>query len=270
MALGAPVFTYHVDDGGPLLHPGTELHHLDCDPAQAAWLPTGTSIVTTLRPALTQLAALLKTADREPPPPRPAPAPPEPGAGLTAELVLDHLRTRVPGDRALVLVEEAPSHRDALHARVPVDSSGGFLTTGSGALGWGLPLAVGRALADRRRLVCVIGDGSALYSVQALWTAAQHRAPVTYVVLDNGGYAAVRALGRRIGIAPVPGTDIGGVDFVGLAESFGCPATCVDDPAVLPEALDRALRAPDEDGPHLLHVRVAAGEGGLYTEPWAR
>ncbi|MFG2372728.1 benzoylformate decarboxylase [Streptomyces sp. NPDC048504] len=270
VAFGAPVFTYHVDDGGPLLHPGTELHHLDCDPAQAAWLPTGTSIVTTLRPALTQLAALLKTADREPPPPRPAPAPPEPGAGLTAELVLDHLRTRVPGDRALVLVEEAPSHRDALHARVPVDSSGGFLTTGSGALGWGLPLAVGRALADRRRLVCVIGDGSALYSVQALWTAAQHRAPVTYVVLDNGGYAAVRALGRRIGVAPVPGTDIRGVDFVGLAESFGCPATCVDDPAVLPEALDRALRAPDEDGPHLLHVRVAAGEGGLYTEPWAR
>lgn len=270
VALGAPVFTYHVDDGGPLLHPGTELHHLDCDPAQAAWLPTGTSIVTTLKPALAHLTALLKTTDREPPRLRPAPPPPEPGTGLTAELVLDHLRTRMPGDRALVLVEEAPSHRDALHARVPVDSSGGFLTTGSGALGWGLPLAVGRALADRRRLVCVIGDGSALYSVQALWTAARHRAPVTYVVLDNGGYAAVRALGRRIGIAPVPGTDIGGVDFVGLARSFGCPATYVDDPAVLPEALDRTLRAPDEDGPHLLHVRVAAGDGALYTEPWAR
>ncbi|MDV9178192.1 FHA domain-containing protein, partial [Streptomyces sp. W16] len=72
VALGAPVFTYHVDDGGPLLHPGTELHHLDCDPAQAAWLPTGTSIVTTLKPALTHLTALLKASDRVPPPPRPA------------------------------------------------------------------------------------------------------------------------------------------------------------------------------------------------------
>jgi benzoylformate decarboxylase len=119
-------------------------------------------------------------------------------------------------------------------------------------------------------VVCVIGDGSALYSVQALWTAARHRAPVTYVVLDNGGYAAVRALGRRIGIAPVPGTDIEGVDFVTLAESFGCPATYVDDPAVLPEVLDRTLHLPDEGGPHLLHVRVAAGEDALYTEPWAR
>lgn len=262
------MFTYHFDDGGPLLHPGTELHHLDCDPAQAAWLPTGTSIVTTLKPALAQLTALLGQSDREPPPPRPAPAPPEPGSGLTAELVLDHLRTRLPRDR--VLVEEAPSHRDALHARVPVDTSGGFLTTGSGALGWGLPLAVGRALADRRRLVCVLGDGSALYSVQALWTAARHRAPVTYVVLDNGGYAAVRALGRRIGIAPVPGTDIEGVDFVALARSFGCPATYVDDPAVLPEVLGRTLHLPDDDGPHLLHLRVAASQGALYTEPWAR
>jgi benzoylformate decarboxylase len=268
VALGAPLFTYHVADDGPPLHPGTELHHLDCDPAQAAWLPTGTSVVTTLKPALAQLTALLKETDRDPPPPRPAPAPADPAQGLTADLVLDHLRTRLPRDR--VLVEEAPSHRDALHARVPVDTPGGFLTTGSGALGWGLPLAVGRALADRRRVVCVIGDGSALYSIQALWTAARHRAPVTYVVLDNGGYAAVRALGRRIGIASVPGTGIGGVDFAALAESVGCPATYVDDPAALPEALDRTLRADDEDGPHLLHLRVTTTEDTLYSDPRGR
>ncbi|MET8244010.1 thiamine pyrophosphate-dependent enzyme [Streptomyces sp. NPDC005202] len=203
----------------------------------------------------------------EPPPPRPAPAPVHPGAEITAELVFDHLRVRLPRDR--VLVEEAPSHRDALHARVPVDRSGGFLTTGSGALCWGLPLAVGRALADRRRVVCVLGDGSALYSVQALWTAARHRAPVTFVVLDNGGYAAVRALGRRIGIAPVPGTDIGGIDFAALAESFGCPAAHADRPADLPAALERALAAGDEDGPRLLHLRVAAAGEALYTAPWA-
>jgi benzoylformate decarboxylase len=169
-----------------------------------------------------------------------------------------------------VLVEEAPSHRDALHARVPVDLSGGFLTTGSGALGWGLPLAVGRALADRRRVVCVLGDGSALYSVQALWTAARHHAPVTYIVLDNGGYGAVRALGRRIGIAPVPGTEIGGVDFAALAESFGCEASYEERPEALPAALDRALtEAGDDTGPHLLHLRVAATEGALY-DPWTR
>jgi benzoylformate decarboxylase len=268
VALGAPLFTYHVADDSPPLPEGTELFHLDCDPAQAAWLPTGTSLVTTLKPALTHLTALLGETERDSPPPRPAAAPARPSAHITPELVFDLLRTRLPSDR--VLVEEAPSHRDALHARVPVDLSGGFLTTGSGALGWGLPLAVGRALADRRRVVCVLGDGSALYSIQALWTAARHHAPVTYVVLDNGGYAAVRALGRRIGVTPVPGTEIGGVDFAALAESFGCEASYEERPEALPAALDRVLAgAGDDTGPHLLHLRVAATEGTLY-EPWAR
>ncbi|WP_031169891.1 benzoylformate decarboxylase [Streptomyces durhamensis] len=266
VALGAPVFTYHVADDGPPLAAGTELFHLDCDPGQAAWLPTGTSILTTLRPALARLTALLRDSDRDPPPPRPAPAPARAEGHITPELFFDLLRARLPRDR--VLVEEAPSHRDTLHARVPVESSGGFLTTGSGALGWGLPLAVGRALADRRRVVCVVGDGSALYSVQALWTAARHTAPVTYVLLDNGGYAAVRALGRRIGIAPVPGTDIAGIDFVTLARSFGCPAARAGQPGELPTALDHALGLDDDTGPFLLHVPVTGSAGTLY-EPWA-
>ncbi|MER6571268.1 benzoylformate decarboxylase, partial [Streptomyces sp. NPDC001093] len=172
VALGAPVFTYHVADGGPPLAPGTELFHLDCDPGQAAWLPTGTSIVTTLRPALERLAGLLKEPDREPPPPRPSPAPARAEARITPELFFDLLRARLPRDR--VLVEEAPSHRDTLHARVPVESGGGFLTTGSGALGWGLPLAVGRALAVRRRGGCGGGDGSALVWGDGRWCAARH------------------------------------------------------------------------------------------------
>ncbi|MER6028856.1 benzoylformate decarboxylase [Streptomyces sp. NPDC001851] len=266
VALGAPVFTYHVADDGPPLAPGTELFHLDCDPGQAAWLPTGTSIVTTLRPALTRLTELLGEPDRDPPPPRPAPAPARAGEHITPELLFDLLRARLPRER--VLVEEAPSHRDTLHARVPVETGGGFLTTGSGALGWGLPLAVGRALAGRRRVVCVVGDGSALYSVQALWTAARHAAPVSCVLLDNGGYAAVRALGRRIGVAPVPGTDITGIDFAALAESFGCPAARAEHPEELPHALDHALGRGDDTGPFLLHLKVSGSAGTLY-EPWA-
>jgi benzoylformate decarboxylase len=272
VAVGAPLFTYHVHTEGPPLRAGTELFHLDCDPAQAAWLPTGTSIVTTLKPALTQLTALVAESGRTPPPARPRRARAATDV-LTPELLFDLIEERLPGDR--VLVEETPSHRDTLHARVRIDTDGGFLTTGSGALGWGLPLAVGRALADRRRVVCVVGDGSALYSVQALWTAARHRAPVTYVLVDNGGYGAVRALGRRIGIAPVPGTDIEGIDFAALAASFGCPSAYVDHPAALAPALDRALTAGDDAGPFLLHVRVTGAEGTLYAPrpdagiPWA-
>ena len=89
-----------------------------------------------------------------------------------------------------------------LHSGCPITRPGGFLTTGSGALGWGLPVAVGRALAGTgERVVCVVGDGSSMYSIQALWTAARYRAPVTFVVLNNSGYEAVKELGRRIGIA---------------------------------------------------------------------
>ncbi|MEW2402977.1 benzoylformate decarboxylase [Streptomyces sp. NPDC046862] len=268
VTLGAPLFTYHVHTEGPPLHPGTDLFHLDPDPDQAAWLPTGTSLVTTLKPALTHLTTLLKGADhRDPPLPRRLPPPAPTSGDVTPELVFDLLRERLPHDR--VLVEEAPSHRDALHARVPIVQDGGFLTTGSGALGWGLPLAVGRALADRRRVVCAIGDGSAMYSIQALWTAARHRAPVTYLVLDNAGYGAVRALGRRIDIAPVPGTDITGIDFAALAASFGCPSAYAERPDELPGALDHALHLADDEGPFLLHLRVT-GTGGALYEPWAR
>ncbi|MGP2439300.1 thiamine pyrophosphate-dependent enzyme [Streptomyces sp. JW3] len=87
---------------------------------------------------------------------------------------------------------------------------------------------------------------------------------MTFVVLDNGGYAAVRALGRRIGVTPVPGTELAGIDFVGLAESFGCPATSVHRPADLPATLDRVLGEDGPGGPRLLHLCVTGAEDTLY------
>ncbi|MFF0458996.1 hypothetical protein [Streptomyces mexicanus] len=85
----------------------------------------------------------------------------------------------------------------------------------------------------------------------------------------NGGYAAVRSLGHRIGVSPVPGTDITGIDFPALAAALGCPADHTADPAELPAALGRVLDVGDEDGPRLLHLRVAAGACALYPDPWA-
>ncbi|NLU69386.1 benzoylformate decarboxylase [Streptomyces sp. HNM0574] len=270
LALGAPVFRYHVRADGPHLHPGTELFHLDCSAEDAAWLPHGTSVLTALGPAVRALNALVAPATRTAPAPRPLPGSPEgprpaPESGpATAARLLDLLRERLPRDA--VLVEEAPSHKEALHTRLPVTAPGGYLTTGTGALGWGLPLAVGRALASAeedgsavRRVVCVVGDGSAMYSVQALWTAARLGAPVTFLLLDNQGYAAVRQLGARAGVARVPGTDVGGIDFAALARSLGCPAAYTDRAEGLADALAAALE-PDGGGPALLHVRVQDDE----------
>ncbi|MFM9372279.1 benzoylformate decarboxylase [Streptomyces sp. Da 82-17] len=263
VALGAPLFTYHVSGDGPLLPDDCELFHLDCDPAQAAWLPVGTSVLTTLRAGVESLTSLLKPTTRPTPPPRPQVARAVPTDPPSAAYVLDALAELLPPER--VLVEEAPSHREALHARVPVRRAGAFLTTGSGALGWGLPLAVGRALAGDGRVVCVVGDGSALYSVQALWTAVRHRAPVTFVLLDNGGYEAVKALGRRLGAESVPGTDITGIDFPALATSFGCPSTEIETPERLRPELLRALE-PAGGGPVLVRVRVRRETGSAYPD----
>ena len=82
-----------------------------------------------------------------------------------------------------VLVEEAPSHRPAMQKFMPMRGQDSFYTMASGGLGYSLPAAVGMALGRPGvRTVCLIGDGSAMYSIQALWTAAQRKLPLTVVV----------------------------------------------------------------------------------------
>jgi len=245
LAIGAPIFKYHVHTPGPYLPAGTQLFQLDCDPVAAAWAPVGTSLLGTVRASLVVLVDLVEARSRS------VPARPS----SESSLVIDTLRSCLPPD--VVVVEEAPSHRDVFHERLPITRPGGFLTTGSGALGWGLPVAVGRALAGDP-VVCVVGDGSSLYSIQALWSAAQYRAPVTFVVLNNHGYEAVRQLGRRLGNADPVGTEILGVDFVSIAAGFGVPARRVS-----PADLSPALFAGD--GPSLLEVPVEPSGVAAYS-----
>jgi benzoylformate decarboxylase len=265
VSIGAPIFTYHVHTTGPYLPEGARLFHLDCDPAQIAWAPVGTSVLTTIRAGVTALLDIVGKADREAPAPRTRLAAPTVTDPIEPALVFATLRDLLPEDA--VVVEETPSHRETLHARLPITRPGGFLTTGSGALGWGLPLAVGRALAGtNERVVCLLGDGSSMYSIQALWTAARYRAPVTFVVLNNNGYEAVKELGRRIGIPSIPGTDIQGIDFVTVAEGLGCRGRRVERATELADALSDAL---GREGPFIVEIPVAAGESSAY-DPMAR
>ncbi|HEU5023348.1 MAG TPA: benzoylformate decarboxylase [Spirillospora sp.] len=266
LALGAPIFTYHVYSEGPVIPAGSRLFHFDCDPSQTAWAPVGTSVLTTIAAGVSGLLELVDKADRPLPEPLDRLAKPAATDPIDAALVVETLRERMPEDA--VIVEEIPSYRDMFHARLPITRPGGFLTTGSGALGWGLPVAVGRALAGSgERIVCVIGDGAIMYSVQGLWTAVQHNAPMTVVVLNNQGYGAVKALGRRIEMDSVPGTDLPGIEFVTLAQGFGCAGRTVTSAADLDGALAEGLA---HDGPYVIDVRVAADNAALYDEPGAR
>jgi benzoylformate decarboxylase len=258
LVIGAPVFTYHVHTEGPVLAEGTRLFHLDCDPAAAAWAPVGTSVLSTVRAGVSDLAELVKQSTRDDPPPLVRPSPPPLTDPMPPAAVLAALHQALPP--GVALVEEAPSHKDTLHEYVPITRPRGYVTTGSGALGWGLPVAVGRALAGERT-VCVVGDGSALYCIQSLWTAARNRVPLTVVVLNNQRYEAVAALGRRIGVPDVPGTELPDLDFPALARGFGVPAGRVDRAGDLPAALDRALVA---EGPYLLDVAVSTEPASMY------
>jgi benzoylformate decarboxylase len=258
LVVGAPVFTYHVHSEGPALAAGTRLFHLDCDPAAAAWAVAGTSVLTTVRAGLAALLGLAAETDRPGPPVRVPPEPPSLGDPLDAAAVIAALRAALPP--GAVVVEEAPSHRDARHDHLPVTRPLGYTTTGGGALGWGLPVAVGRALAGER-VACVTGDGSSLYSVQSLWTAARHRAPLTVVVLNNGRYESVSGLGRRIGIPAIPGTDLPGLDLTALATGFGVAAGRVSTADGLVAALDGALA---HEGPFLLDVPVRLTGARIY------
>ena len=134
-----------------------------------------------------------------------------------------------------------------------------------GGLGFALPAATGLRMAQTERpIVAIVGDGSSLYAIQALWSAAHYRAGALFVILANGGYAIMDRLAEHHGgTAPWPGF---GVDIAGLARAFGCPAREVTEHGELMEVLDEVVPGlADRDEPLLLEVVVAPDES---FAPW--
>ncbi|HEX6340516.1 benzoylformate decarboxylase [Umezawaea sp.] len=260
VVLGAPAFTYHVHRGESEV-PLPPLFLLSDDPEALARAREGTGVRATAKLVITALRERVRAADRPLPTRRPRPPRPAETTPISGGHVYSTIAELLP-DNAIV-VEETPSHRTLLHDHLPITATDtGFLTTASGALGYGLPAAVGAALArPDRKVVAVIGDGSSMYGIQALWTAVRERAPVTFVILDNAQYSAVRTLGAAAGGRNIPGVDLGGLDFVALAGGMGCPASSVSDPAALKAVLAAALA---DDGPHLVHVRVDPNPPAMY------
>jgi benzoylformate decarboxylase len=258
--LGAPVFTYHVHNEGPATPEHSTLFQLTDDPAAAARAAAGTAIIGSLKPALTYLLEHLPETPRAKPGRRaPATAPPSKDP-IRPELVMATVRELMPEDA--IVVEEAPTHRNAMHDHLPITAPSSFYVAASGGLGWGLPAAVGVALGSPgRRVVCLLGEGSSMYSIQALYTAAQHALPIAFVVLDNSAYVALKALGRTLGVTDPPGVDLPGLDLLSIAGGFGCPAQAVGRAADLTQALTTALRAP---GPTLTAITVDAALQDLY------
>jgi benzoylformate decarboxylase len=262
VVIGAPVFTFHVEGHAPIFDGETAIFQITDDPTAAAAAPVGTSILATMTSGIAALIGMLSPSKRPIPTGRTLPKPPAPSDPISVEFLLHALSQTMPGDAALV--EEAPSHRPAMQKFLPMRGQDSFYTMSSGGLGYALPASVGIALGQpQRRTVCLIGDGSAMYSIQALWTAAQRKLPLTVVVINNSGYGAMRSFSQVMQVRNVPGLDLPGIDFVKIAAGFGCEATRIGKSSELPDALHRAFA---HDGTALIEVSVDSAVPILYGQ----
>jgi benzoylformate decarboxylase len=251
VVLGAPVFTYHVEGRGPHIPDAAELVQLTDDPAAAARAPVGLAVVTDL--ALGIRALLAAGAPARPQPQVRARAAAVPADRLTDSYLMQQIAAVRPAGS--LVVEEAPSSRGAMHAHLPMLERDSFYTCASGGLGHGLPAAVGVALArPGRKVIALLGDGSAMYAIQGLWSAAQLAVPVTFVIVNNGGYRALEQFAPHFGVSRPPGTQLPHLDFCALARAQGVEGVRVTRCAQLDTALHAAFAATH---PVLVEVCVA-------------
>jgi len=236
LVLGAPVFTYHVEGSGPHVPEGARLAQLIDDPTLASWTPVGISVYTSLKPGIRELLGGPQPPAR-PVPDRLARPAPLPKTQLTDRLLMQQIAALRARDS--IIVEEAPSSRAAMHDYLPILTRDTFYTCASGGLGHGLPAAIGVALGTPgRKVIALLGDGSSLYAIQGLWTAAQLRLPIAFVVVNNRRYEALVQFGAHFGLDSHIGTALPNIDFCAIARGQGCEAIRVD----RPEDLDGALR----------------------------
>ncbi|MGI9331554.1 MAG: thiamine pyrophosphate-binding protein, partial [Gammaproteobacteria bacterium] len=189
----------------------------------------------------------------------------DPGNRPMSTATLMHILREASPENVAVAGEAITAGADLL-ATFPFQDPLDYLASRGGGIGQGLPSAIGLKLAQPRRpVLCVSGDGSALYTIQALWTAAHHRIPIVFVIVNNGTYRILKLnMNRYRKTASIdadrgyPHLDLAHppVDFVSTAEGLGVSARRVNDAGELKAAVEWAF---DSNGPCLLDVSVDAG-----------
>ncbi len=156
-----------------------------------------------------------------------------------------------------IIVDEALTTAAGLPAFMHLRDRHAYFGNVSGGIGWGIAAAVGVQLAQpARKVVALLGDGSAMYSIQALWTAAHQKLPITFIVFNNGGYRIIK---QRLKL--FHGTDrFIGMDFVdppikfaALSRSLGVQGHRIETPAAFKAAYTEALSVRE---PRLLEVMI--------------
>ena len=223
LAVGAPIFRQYAYEPGPLVEPGTRLALVTDDPAEAQRSPSQLTIVAepsavcrglverterARRPAARAVPQARRRSRRRRPARRCAPATSSTCSPSACRPTPSSSRSR-------------PSSRPELHARVPARVPMGFLSAAMGGLGFALPGTIGvrMALPDRP-VVAVLGDGSSLYAIQALWSAARYRVGALFLVMANGRYAIMDKLAANTG-KPAPWPAFETIDIAAIAARSG-------------------------------------------------
>jgi acetolactate synthase-1/2/3 large subunit len=234
-------------------------------------VPDGCTVHVLARPdqdaqrSLDALVAHAGAAAVEPPLQSPA-RPDRPQGEFTADRICQAIGHLLP-ERAIIVDEAQTSG-----VQLPTMTSGAprhdVLTLTGGAIGQGLPCAVGAAIAcPDRPVLALVGDGSAMYTIQALWTMAREKLNVVAVILDNRSYAILNIELQRVGatstgVKAKSQLDLGdpAIDFVQMARGMGVPAVRATTTDEFVTALERAFRAP---GPQLIDAVVPSAISGL-------
>ncbi len=183
-----------------------------------------------------------------------------PSGALNPTSIAHALAAAIP-ENAIVVDESLTTGRESMGLTMgarPHD----LINNLGGSIGYGTPVATGAALAcPDRRTICMVGDGSAMYTIQSLWTQAREQLPITTIIFANNQYAILKAEYANMGAGTTPGPqamamidiDRPTIDWVAMAKSMGVPGVSVDTAEGFYQALARSAQEP---GPSLIEVRL--------------
>jgi benzoylformate decarboxylase len=280
VSAGADLFTLSLPSSVEPMPPGMPLIHLDTDPWEIGKnYPAAAAILGDPKATLPELSAMtrermtsaargeararLQTASEASLADREALRAKARALASTVPVqplaLLGAIGDMLPKDA--VVIEEVLSSAPGIRSLIRSDDAQSFYGLRGGGIGWGLPAAIGVKLAlPERPVVALIGDGSAMYTIQALWTAAHYKIPVIFVILNNTSY---RILKQRLhalrGHAEQVDTYVGmelldpAIDFVGLSRSLGVAA---ERARTVHEATDLIAKALADNEPMLIDVEL--------------
>jgi benzoylformate decarboxylase len=267
VAIGCRLFFPFSDRTRPHLPPGARLIHVYPEAARVGWSARpDIALAADAAPTLQDLAATVASMG---------------GLGATARAeraahmvtLARHRRERLQAEREsaadavpislprfavelgrvlppdVIVMEEAIRSSRAILAHCPFPEGTAVHRTTGGSLGWGVPAAIGAKLArPERPVLALVGDGSFHFAAQAVWTAARENAGTVTIILDNGGYLAVkRAIESHAGVSrdprPYPGTALPALDHAGVAAGYGARCTVVHHPEEIDPTIQASLDA---------------------------